>query len=348
MEEPPPEWTVDMLHIPPELQTQIFLHLPNLASVVSLRLACRQLNAVYRPSQDKIMSDLRSRLVEPFVEYYEFLQRLKFPDNSIKYPPPGGWPTINQSNFAPHDKTDFAISVLKYMPYVVGDEYGHSAETNVGYKSDVIDYSTFYKHTESTIQHHPRSVEWPESALEEDRLDLSYDSEKITGLRHIIVIVEGHESGGITLVLDTFAGIIFEEEVRGDPRSRLSPRDYCEKRMDRLRRLEEIFYLDEQTWELNDWNADQYLTPLNKYDHEGTGAAGEPVPYDEYEKFHWIAYLYHKFGWPGEDYRKEECLEAIDDFCERWQQAEDDLWTQEEAERGQQAQQQQQAHEETQ
>jgi len=327
----PPEWTVDMLEMPPELQSEIFFHLPNLASVVSLRLACRQLNAVYQPHEDKILANLRRLLADPFREYYEFLQRLKFPENSVKYPPPGGWPNIIPENFALYDKTDFAISVLKQFPFIDDHGWPASNETNVGYKSNVIDFSVVSEQDTNRVD-----LDWPEEILEEDRLNPNYDDEeKITGIRHVTTLVGGHESGGICLLLDTFAGIVFEEEVRGDPRSRLSPRDYCDKRMERLRKMDEIFYGHEETWELNAWDVDEYPQRPAEYDHEQTAADGEPAPRTGC-KFHWIAYLYHKFGWPGKDYRKEDCLEAIRDFCDRWQLAEDQIWLQEQAERAQQ------------
>lgn len=331
---PSPEWTVNILEMPPELQAEIFLHLPSLASVVSLRLACRQLNAVYQPNEDKIKSSLRDQMAGPFREYYELLQRLKFPDDSIKYPPPGGWPAINPHNFVPYNKTDFAVSVLKHFPFIDDRGFEPSAETNIGFKSDVIDYSTVEERPDDAVSIPDSDGSWPEGYMEEDRLDPDYDDEKITGIRHIIKLARGHEGGGIFVMLDTFTGTVFEEEIGGDARIRASARDYCDKRMDRLRRLDELFYRDCSTWELNEWDADQRLVPPARYDHEKTAADGEPMPdngYAEEDKFHWVAHLYHKFGWPGEPYRKNECLEAIGDFLERWQDAEDDIWLRERA-----------------
>ncbi|KAH7350106.1 hypothetical protein B0T11DRAFT_290566 [Plectosphaerella cucumerina] len=337
----PIRWTVHLLDMPPELQSEIYLHLPNLATVVSLRLTCRQLNDVYKPIDKEVKSLLRDRLVEPFGEYYDLLQRLKLPDDSVLHPPPGGWPFFTRENLG-FDKTDFAIDVLRHLPYVGG---GPSYEMNIGYKSQSIGYhcSEDSSPADPTKPLPTYYLEWPEMSMEEDRLDTSLDEKKITGIRHIVVIALGHESGGITLVLDTFAGIVFEEEVRGDPRSRHSPRKYCDRRMARLEKLDEIFYPSEETWELNEWWVDEsddsddgyeydesYVPkPVKKHDHAAMEADGEPVPEDigdEGDKFFWIAYLYHKFGWPGKDYKKHECMQAIDEFLGRWQEAEDNLW----------------------
>lgn len=330
MDDPPPlQWTVHLLDIPPEIQSQIFFHLPSLASVVSLRLACRQLDAVYKANEGKIRVLLRDRLVEPFQDFYECLQRLKFPANSIKYPPPGGWPSIDPVIFKPYNKTDFAIDVLKHLPYV-DFEGSWSSVTNIGWKSDCMDYSKHEREMNLSSVNRVTFIE--EERLEDDRNYAAEDEDAvcITGAKHIVVLATGHESGGISITLDTFTGIIFETEHKGDDHLELYVRDYCDKRIERFETMQELFHWDEVTQVMSAWDADKPY----EYDHAKTEAEGEPIPEDaddEDSRYDWIAYLYHKHGWPGKDYRRDECQQELLLFLNGWVELRNRLY---DAERG--------------
>ncbi|KAH6694056.1 hypothetical protein F5X68DRAFT_200163 [Plectosphaerella plurivora] len=319
--------TVHLLDMPPELQLQIFFHLPNLASIAPLRLVCRQLNNVYQSNREGIKLHLRHQLTEPIREYYEILQRLKFDDDSIDYPPPGGWPNITPEIFAPYGKTDFALSVLRHLPYTRGGTDWNS----LGYKTDGCDFSTCA--TSSDVEGHVRWVDWHEAWLEENRLEDEGGAD-ISAIKHVVTLAMGHESGGIILLLDTFAGLIFEDEVRGDRRSVLSPREFCDMSRNRLERLEMVFRDHEENFELDYKEIEKYqgdhgkLHTMQGYDRAQTDADWEPVPEDDDDEldWHWIAHLYRKFGWPGKDYRREECKQAIEDFTTRWLDAVDALY----------------------
>ena len=64
----------------------------------------------------------RGQLVSELTSFYEFLVSLHLPADSLKRPPPGGWPNINQEQLAFLNKNDDVIDVLKHIPYVRQDD----------------------------------------------------------------------------------------------------------------------------------------------------------------------------------------------------------------------------------
>ncbi|KAK7222332.1 hypothetical protein V2G26_010335 [Clonostachys chloroleuca] len=133
--------TVGLMKLPVELQAEIFLCMPNFKIVVALRLCSRQLNEVYLQNERKITAALRELLVAPFREYYSFLQRLKFPADLVKTPPPLGWPDMTPTACAHFGKTPFAIDVLRHLPYI-NDVFKHRDVTNIDLRCHVLDYSS--------------------------------------------------------------------------------------------------------------------------------------------------------------------------------------------------------------
>ncbi|KAK1770254.1 hypothetical protein QBC33DRAFT_556675 [Phialemonium atrogriseum] len=302
-------WTVRLMELPPELQAEVFLHLPNCMAAVALRLCCRQLNEVLLQNEKRILSSLRELLVAPFREFYDFLQRLKLPANSVKLPPPSGWPNMTPVACAGLDKTPFAIDVLRHLPYI--DElHVKSNETNIDYKCNAVDYSKFTSDNFSTYR---EEEFW---ALEWQGVD---EEERISGIKHVVMIAEGYESGGIVLLLDTFTGTIFEEIVRTDSGVRLPPDEYFRSRMERLRKLDQIFVAGFDPWkEDGNISSDDFEAA---YDADHMESQGEPVwaegDFDQDEMFLWVRHLHRKFGWPGPDWKKGECMEAVEDFVQR-------------------------------
>lgn len=68
-------------------------------------------------------TDLQAEVATALQDFYNFLALLPWLDPSdILTPPAGGWPNINEANFAPLHKTDTVIQLLKHIPYLrMGD-----------------------------------------------------------------------------------------------------------------------------------------------------------------------------------------------------------------------------------
>ncbi|KAF5688730.1 hypothetical protein FCIRC_1740 [Fusarium circinatum] len=51
-----------------------------------------------------------------FVDFYSFLTTLHYDQSDLKIPPPTGWPYITPESCG-HYKSDYAIQVLRHLPY---------------------------------------------------------------------------------------------------------------------------------------------------------------------------------------------------------------------------------------
>jgi hypothetical protein len=114
----------------------------------------------------------------------------------------------------------------------------------------------------------------------------------------------GYESGGRILLLDVHKGIIHEDIVRYNLVSGVWIEDFFDDMKDKLRRLD--------------------CVPVRGEFYEGVPEVEDdgPVPEtadpsldeDDEEHVKLFKRIYRKFGWPGEGYRKDEALEAVEKY----------------------------------
>jgi hypothetical protein len=64
----------------------------------------------------------RDECVTAFREFYHLLAKMYMDESYIKEPPPGGWPNITPEALRPLNKTEEAVSLLKYLPYIDDSE----------------------------------------------------------------------------------------------------------------------------------------------------------------------------------------------------------------------------------
>lgn len=297
----PDEGPFDLLKLVPELQVKVFECLPDLWTAVALRLTCRALNALFLAYRTQIEAAIRDNLVAPFYEYYHFLGTLHLPEAAIKHPPRGGWPNITRETCSGFGKTDFAVDVLRHLPFIAED--GGRNYHNVDYKSNVVDYSTATCETfaEEEIQ---------------TGLMLGYGMEG-PAVEHTLVIALGYESGGVELHFDTRSGVMYEEIVRVGGDVHLPVREYLEAKMKQCRELQQVFVPGEDPARGGSGKE------VGPYDAAAMEEEGEPSRPDELfdmeseVDLQWVRHLHRKFGWPGEGWRKEEGLKAIREYAER-------------------------------
>lgn len=307
-----------MMGLPVEFQTQVFLHL-DYDDILSLRYCCRHLDSVFQKSSEDILKQAAEHLVEPIRTYYEFLQRLKFPDGSILYPPRGGWPAITKDRMGPYEKSSRAINVLRHLPYIHDDEGHYDFRSDgwkcVGYKSHVINYAAIAERGQFEVKQHADDMIYEKHIVDGDGGgDYDYDVEEGPYLEDLVTIFMGHESNGQTIMLDTLNGVMFEEIVRACEGESMSIGSYCEKRISRLTNLLEVFGPGEEPIE----SGGGFSLGGPPYDFDQIKAAGEPRrSRNDHSNVRWVAYLYHKFGWPGKDYNKIECQRAVTSFWQK-------------------------------
>ncbi|CAH0058179.1 unnamed protein product [Clonostachys solani] len=314
--------TFDFMELPVELQAEIFQQMPSLKTAVALRLCCRQLNEVYLKNEHKITAALCESLVAPFREFYSFLQRLKFPAGSVKFPPPLGWPDMTPAACADDfGKTPFAIDVLRHLPYINNNpDFPNNNEkqlnsTNLDFRCNAVDYTNLRPEKLPGRQNEElHTIECQEN------LDPG-DENRISGLKHVVIVASGYHLCSVVLLLDTFSGRIFEELVDCGHGARLPVGEYFASRMEKIRELRLMFINGFNPWHVG-WD-DATTTDFEvEYDPGPKDSEGEPA-WDQdtcrtMERIGWVRHLYRKFGWPGSDWKKEECMQAIDDFTSRF------------------------------
>ncbi|KAK0658503.1 hypothetical protein QBC41DRAFT_360568 [Cercophora samala] len=251
-----------------------------------------------------------------FLSFYQFLTTLHYSPADLKTPPPTGWPHLTRQpsggGVPPDYKTDFALQVMRHLPYLGGKRH-------YDYKSILIDYSTLDPQKSHWFKadingKYPEddwweNGNWPYSLPEGQTPPLG-DS--------LIPLTCGWESGGIILVLDTKRGQILEEVVRCDNRV-YDVQEYFDKMKREFSNLElipcegrillgggkaqgEVLVTDEQFW--GQGSDEWWGTDLD-------------VAY--------IQQIYREHGWP-ESFRREECFRTVNALLDKVKEKRGSSW----------------------
>jgi hypothetical protein len=70
----------------------------------------------------------RDECVAAFRDFYYFLAEMYMDESCIKEPPPGGWPNITPEALRPLNKTEEAVSLLKYLPYIDDSDHPNNPQ----------------------------------------------------------------------------------------------------------------------------------------------------------------------------------------------------------------------------
>ncbi|KAI0851377.1 hypothetical protein F5Y00DRAFT_267622 [Daldinia vernicosa] len=231
----------------------------------------------------------RDQYVAIINDFYTFLTKMYIADSALKHPPEGGWPNITPENCSGFGKNEFVVDLLKHLPYIQG---GQDNDVDIYYKCNVLDYST--------VTPEQFSGTW----IKIGEIAASTD-EPIPA--HTVVIAEGHESGGVDLLLDTEKGTIIEEIIR---HRRGGEWDVMEYFGNLKRKYEGL-----QTFHIPGTETIQEVPDIFNEDETATPEKG-PVREDGFffpteRDNRWIRHIYRSHGWPGPEYRRDECMEAI-------------------------------------
>ncbi|KAI8966001.1 hypothetical protein F5Y11DRAFT_311070 [Daldinia sp. FL1419] len=232
----------------------------------------------------------RGQYVAIIDDFYTFLTRMYIPESALKRPPEGGWPNITPEACSEFGKSAFVVDLLKHLPYIEG---GRDNDVDIHYKSHVVDYSTVT----------PKDFSSPQIKFGE--ISASADG-PIPDC--VVVIAEGHESGGRDLLLDTEQGTIIEEMIRYQRNGEWDVVEYFTNLKRRFETLEMFHIPGTETI--------QETHPLPEKEEPAAPVEG-PVNEDNHEFFpldednRWVRHLYRSHGWPDMEFRRDECLEAI-------------------------------------
>ncbi|RBQ73620.1 hypothetical protein VDGD_02804 [Verticillium dahliae] len=332
----PIPWYVSLMDLPTELYVKIFLTLFNQQSVVALRLTCRKLEDVYQRIAETVRVDQREHIVVPvrnFLElnFLEFLDRFKLPNDRVRHPPPGGWPHIQPGpGNGLESKTPLALDILRHLSYI------YDLEPQFDYYDGCITHrSTMVDYSETDSYQGGQEDMWlDESGFVGD------DHPPPSEGRHILTLAKGWEGPGHSIYIDTWTGLVYEDEAECGPSAPIIlAQDFFSDRIKSLKRFDEVFvpgehtiyrrqahYEREQPWQNGHyWDREEryveYDPDDDPYDAEAMERQGEHDGTNQefgcMEDADWIRHLYFKHGWPGEDWDKEACLKAIRDFVHR-------------------------------
>ncbi|KAF3353927.1 hypothetical protein VdG1_07884 [Verticillium dahliae VDG1] len=305
-------------------------------SVVALRLTCRKLEDVYQRIAETVRVDQREHIVVPvrnFLElnFLEFLDRFKLPNDRVRHPPPGGWPHIQPGpGNGLESKTPLALDILRHLSYI------YDLEPQFDYYDGCITHrSTMVDYSETDSYQGGQEDMWlDESGFVGD------DHPPPSEGRHILTLAKGWEGPGHSIYIDTWTGLVYEDEAECGPSAPIIlAQDFFSDRIKSLKRFDEVFvpgehtiyrrqahYEREQPWQNGHyWDREEryveYDPDDDPYDAEAMERQGEHDGTNQefgcMEDADWIRHLYFKHGWPGEDWDKEACLKAIRDFVHR-------------------------------
>jgi hypothetical protein len=128
---------------------------------------------------------------------------------------------------------------------------------------------------------------------------------------NVFPLATGYESGGIDLLLDVYGGYVTEDIVRCNILSPEDIEEYFSNLKGKYERLELVPMRGEQFENLPEIAEDEALVdPVEKM------KTGEMTTDDGWtdDDVKWVKKIYREHGWPGEGYRKEQALAAVERF----------------------------------
>jgi hypothetical protein len=136
----------------------------------------------------------REAIVASITDFFEFMIKLPhIKPTDLLYPPPGGWSSITQSNFAPLQKSNEVIELLKHLPYLkTSPNQVRGDESIVAWDTKPIDYR------EERFQ--PGKIEEGVKIVEPSRDEFP---------NWVVPLTRGVDLYGIWLMLDTTDGMIY-------------------------------------------------------------------------------------------------------------------------------------------
>lgn len=269
----------------------------------------------------------RDELVTIISDYYHFLTTFYLPPSALKLPPPGGWPNITAEVIKDLDKSPIVIDLIKNLPYIEQAPFNqHERSHDIHYKSGVIDYSVLAPEnfTDDFITDGEESLqEWRDEMDAEKGSDADEDSDEefeetdnwwdydepdSFSMSHMLVLAQGHESGGRTLILDVFKGNIYEDVVICNLLSAVPVEDFFADLRGKMERLELVPYGTGMVDGVEDvGDEDERML-----EEMGMGARKEVAPGLQMGfEVKRLRRVWRECGWPGEGFRRHEAVGKI-------------------------------------
>lgn len=223
-----------------------------------------------------------------FLDFYRFLTILHYDGVDLKVPPPGGWPQITPESCA-HFKSDYAIKVLRHLPYFVnrGTDYIH-------FKSRLLDFTALsYEDFEEQADRHEDTLEF-------------WSNEGLQDPSDVVCLTQGFESFGRELWLIVKDCEMIEDMIEGDMLTAVPIETFFNNLKEQYRALKLIPAQGRITIEAG-------KTPERESRISEEEVNAQTETWRTNLDVQYVRQIYRQHGWP-DAFRKEEAFKAINDW----------------------------------
>jgi hypothetical protein len=245
----------------------------------------------------------RDACIVAVTDYYDFLTKMYLHKSCVIKPPQDGWPTITTESMKDLGKTDEVISLLRHLPYI--------CDMDERYRAEAIPSCIF--------------SDWQTAGYflglgQEGGEGLRIISENISFYKdvppHVIGLTRGEREDDDVFLLDTELGIVYWPECPGEIRHSPSREPVEDDPYDYAPKNEADWRADGAAWPVSDFFEllkDQFrelnYVPVSPWRVDNVHSVYSPR---RDGLISMVQSIYRKHGWPDlENYRKQECLEAI-------------------------------------
>jgi hypothetical protein len=237
-----------------------------------------------------------------FTDFYQFLAKLQFNPDDLKFPPPEGWPNLAPEHVGTW-KEDFALEVMRHLPY-----FQNGGNTQADYKQRFEDYSVWS----------PRQFAEPE--WWEQYMDYERDGSPFHP-RMAFIVAQGHESGGQQWVLDAEHGEMWVVSMRCDTQGPFDLREFFEAFKDKTRRLQILSLRGQEV--IDSSEVEERAERIS----EAEVIAQDVEELSDFERFfgntpldlQYLRQIYRDQGWP-DAFRRTECEDYVHNFMVRFEE----------------------------
>ncbi|KAH7379439.1 hypothetical protein DE146DRAFT_626308 [Phaeosphaeria sp. MPI-PUGE-AT-0046c] len=238
-------------------------------------------------------------------DFFRFLTKMYLDEETVEWPPEGGWPTMTTDGFRSLGKTNRVISLLRRLPYTQNNSDGERNPQG-------LPEATFWNWKDNVKDDEPLDPEQVKDikVLTEDFLcDITTP--------HIIGLVEGGRDENTVILLDTKYGIAYWPECPDRIRDE-TEQEQVQDDSDVWASKEEVDWrCDAPAWTLPDFFAmlrEQFeqlrFIPVNSKQVINSWS-GYSDKHGEIETM--LRGIYQEHGWPDlENYMKEDCIQAVE------------------------------------
>lgn len=241
--------------------------------------------------------------VTAICNFYKFLTKMYLDEETVEWPPEGGWSTLTKDAFGSMDKSDRVISLLRQIPYMQDDLDGELRRQG-------LPEAPFFNWKDNVKDEEPLD---PKAVMEVKILTEDFLCDIVTP--DLVGLLEGGKDNDTVMLLDTRYGIAYWPECPDEIKEETN-QEQVQDDSEAWSSQEEIDWrCDAPVWTIPDFFAmlQEQFEQLRFIPVNSKGVINSWAGYSaDGEMEEMLQGIYREHGWPDlETYRKEECIEAV-------------------------------------